>query len=83
MAEAFKHLINAATVAHAAHHLRRAWRGFDAILDRHGAMGRQGGQVGPGQIGPGDHRPGRFCGPHHGRYGRGQGVVRAPYILQA
>jgi len=30
MAEAFKHLINAATVAHAATHLRRAWRGFDA-----------------------------------------------------
>ncbi|MBL0919513.1 MAG: DNA alkylation repair protein [Hydrogenophaga sp.] len=30
MAEPFKNLINAGTARHAAHHLRRAWRGFDA-----------------------------------------------------
>lgn len=30
MAEPFKNLINAATAQHAAQHLRRAWRGFDA-----------------------------------------------------
>jgi 3-methyladenine DNA glycosylase AlkC len=31
MAEAFKHLINAATVDEAAQHLKRAWPGFDAL----------------------------------------------------
>ena len=38
MAEAFKHLIHAGTVETTAHHLQRAWRGFDAAGFRQQAL---------------------------------------------